>query len=358
MKSRREKRRLWRFALIGMRDFASKSQLNLGRETPKEGQMRVFSGAFVVAAFVAIQTVTSFALTIPEIVARSKPAVIDIIAPRQGGSGAQGTGFFISADGWAVTNHHVVRGAYVVGAKTATGKTYISQRILFPRDDTDVAFVKFAVTGVPYLEPGNVNQLAQGERIIVIGNPGGGAEGSASEGIISAFLDGRDKIQITAPISPGSSGSPVLNEDGKVIGIVKATSAREWTQNLNFAVSMKAIENALKGGLASSEPSSHSLPEIPSEPQPPSHGSPPSAGLGPPVTTLADIVRGTIINDDDPYIVRAENGTLYKVELSSGDSDWSEGDHVVLSNTYGLGKMISQDYEKAADVDVDEIEND
>jgi hypothetical protein len=52
--------------------------------------------------------------------------------------------------------------------------------------------------------------------------------------------------------------------------------------------------------------------------QPPSsHESIPSGGLGPLVTTLADIVRGTIINDDDPYIVRAENGTLYKVELSS-----------------------------------------
>ena len=184
--------------------------------------MRVFSGAFVVAAFVAIQTVTSFALTIPEIVARSKPAVIDIIAPRQDGSGAQGTGFFIRPDGWAVTNHHVVEDASVVRAKTSTGETFSSQRILFPRDDTDVAYVKFAVSGVPYLKSTNIDHLAEGERVLVIGNPNG-LEGSVSDGIISAFRKGGDLIQITAPISPGSSGSPVLNEDGKVIGIATAT---------------------------------------------------------------------------------------------------------------------------------------
>lgn len=73
---------------------------------------------------------------------------------------------------------------------------------------------------------------------------------------------------------------------------------------------------------------------------------------------LADIVRGTAVSDDDPYVVRATDGTLYKVEWYSGDVYWFEGDRVVLTTSYGLGKMISQDYEKAADVDVDEIEGD
>jgi serine protease Do len=70
----------------------------------------------------------------------------------------------------------------------------------------------------------------------VIGNPEG-LEGTVSDGIISAFRDNRSMIQITAPISPGSSGSPVLDEAGNVVGIV--TQVFKEGQNLNFAISCK-----------------------------------------------------------------------------------------------------------------------
>jgi S1-C subfamily serine protease len=76
----------------------------------------------------------------------------------------------------------------------------------------------------------------------VIGNPEG-LEGTVSDGIISAFRAGRTMIQITAPVSPGSSGSPVLDESGNVIGI--ATQVLKEGQNLNFAISAETIRDAI-----------------------------------------------------------------------------------------------------------------
>ena len=75
-----------------------------------------------------------------------------------------------------------------------------------------------------------------------------------------------------------------------------------------------------------------------------------------PVT--ADVVRGILINDDDPYIVRATDGTPYKAEWYYGDITWFESDRVILTTDNGRGKMISIGFgqEKSADVFVEEID--
>jgi hypothetical protein len=83
---------------------------------------------------------------------------------------------------------------------------------------------------------------SKGNTVLVIGNPEG-LEGTVSEGIISAFRDNRSMIQITAPISSGSSGSPVLDESGQVLGI--ATLIFKGGQNLNFAISSESIRDAI-----------------------------------------------------------------------------------------------------------------
>jgi hypothetical protein len=140
--------------------------------------------------------------------------------------------------------------------------------------------VKFAVNGAPHLKLGSVNELTEGQKVIVIGNPAGIWEWSVSDGIISALRADRDLIQITAPISHGSSGSPVLNEEGNVIGIASATYQG---QNPNFAISTKAIQNAWRGGLASQPAPSRPSLEIPSRPPSPQE-SVPSGAIGPPVT--------------------------------------------------------------------------
>jgi hypothetical protein len=71
----------------------------------------------------------------------------------------------------------------------------------------------------------------------------------------------------------------------------------------------------------------------------------------------ADVVRGVLLNDDDPYIVKATDGTIYKAEWYSGDSTWSEGDRVILTNDNGRGQMVSpDDDDKLTEVMVEEVD--
>lgn len=94
--------------------------------------------------------------------------------------------------------------------------------------------MKFQASNVDYLKIGSSTAAVEAETVLVIGNPEG-LQGTVSNGIISAFRENRSYIQITAPVSPGSSGSPVLDETGQVIGM--ATLIYKEGQNLNFAIS-------------------------------------------------------------------------------------------------------------------------
>ena len=148
-----------------------------------------------------------------------------------------GSGFFIDNKGSVITNHHVIEGAYSATVKTSAGKEYKVTGII--AKDTEVDIVKLAVN----IADANIAFLklskqvpSEGEDIVVVGNPLG-FEFSASTGIVSAVRNipaFGNIIQITAPISPGSSGSPIVNSKGEVIGI--ATLIATKGQNLNFAI--------------------------------------------------------------------------------------------------------------------------
>jgi hypothetical protein len=106
----------------------------------------------------------------------------------------------------------------------------------------DLAVLKFAFDGAPYLKLGQSADAVEGQKVLVIGSPEG-LQGTVSDGIISAFRENRSMIQITAPISPGSSGSPVMNESGEVIGV--ATMITKEGQNLGFAIAVEQVQRAL-----------------------------------------------------------------------------------------------------------------
>jgi hypothetical protein len=211
--------------------------------------------SFLVVAFLVRSNVPSWADSIPEIVAKSKPAIVEIVAMDASGSPIRsGTGFFVSPDGLVVTNFHVVAGAASLTATSTNGTIFLFQRLVAHPTGVDLAILQFQATGVPFLSLGESTQKVEGEKVIVIGNPTR-LTGTVSDGIISAFREDHSYIQITAPLSPGSSGSPVLDEGGKVIGV--ATLAREEGQNLNFAISVEQVSAALSSStaqLASSHP--------------------------------------------------------------------------------------------------------
>jgi len=160
---------------------------------------------------------------------------------------SQGTGFFINKQGHMITNYHIFKGAYTAEIKVFNGKTYVVRTVVSSNKKMDliklsVDIPKQIVQWIEITE--DVPSIA--ERIVVIGSPMG-LEQTVSEGIVSAIRDlpnFGNYYQISAPISPGSSGSPVINMEGKVIGI--ATFQIVDGQNLNFALPSKYIKDTDK----------------------------------------------------------------------------------------------------------------
>lgn len=187
----------------------------------------------------------------PELVRRVKPSVVAVVTfNAKGKQLAQGSGFFLE-NGRVITNRHVLEGAYRAEIHlTENNKVFPVKGVLGVDGAGDIALLQAEV-------PANVAApltIAQeppqeGETVLVIGNPLG-LEGSVSNGIVSAVRDvpgfGRI-IQITAPISPGSSGSPVVNRAGAVIGV--ATLQLTEGQSLNFAVPSERVLRLTAGAL-------------------------------------------------------------------------------------------------------------
>jgi tetratricopeptide (TPR) repeat protein len=154
-----------------------------------------------------------------------------------------GSGFFISESGVLVTNHHVLDGAYSASIKTVDGSQYPVSAVLAKNRLVDLIKVRVDIAG-SRVKPVDLakEQPDVADRIFVVGSPMG-LERTVSEGIISAVREnpaGGKVFQLTAPISRGSSGGPVLNLDGKAVGVVTFQVARG--QNLNFAVSVDALD--------------------------------------------------------------------------------------------------------------------
>ncbi len=181
-------------------------------------------------------------VAITQLVKRVKPSVVAIMTyDKNGEKQSQGSGFFIAANR-IITNKHVIEDAYKAEIKTYDGSTYQVSGILGTDDDGDLAILEINLPKNKKFIPLSISPTKpeEGERILVIGNPLG-LEGTISDGLVSSIrkFDSVTAIQITAPISPGSSGSPVVNLKGQVVGI--ATSQLAKGQNLNFAMASERI---------------------------------------------------------------------------------------------------------------------
>jgi S1-C subfamily serine protease len=153
-----------------------------------------------------------------------------------------GTGFFISSGGRIATNYHVIDDAQSIVARTYDGKRIRVEAVVATDEGNDLAILRAEPGAYVPLPLGESSSVESGERVVVLGNPLG-LDFTLSEGIVSAVRAAgelKDRgldvphVQISAPISFGSSGSPVLNLSGQVIGIV--ASGYIDSQNLNFAV--------------------------------------------------------------------------------------------------------------------------
>jgi tetratricopeptide (TPR) repeat protein len=171
----------------------------------------------------------------------NSPAVVVVASiDREGKPMGIGSGFIVREDGVIVTNYHVVNMASDIKIKIGY-KVRDVEGLLYVDPENDIAIIKVEGKDYPKVRIGDANKAQVGEKVYVIGSPQG-LENTISEGILSGIreIDRERKIlQMTAAISPGSSGGPVFNSRGEVIGI--ATFLIAETQNLNFAMPVNLI---------------------------------------------------------------------------------------------------------------------
>ena len=187
---------------------------------------------------------------LPELVKRIKPSAVAIETfDSHGNTISRGSGFFIASDR-IITNRHVIDRSSRVEIHLVDGKKFPVKGVLAIDGEGDLALLQVDVPKEIAIPLPVVKAVPQeGEFVVVVGNPFG-LEGSVSNGIVSAVreIPGYGKIiQITAPISPGSSGSPVVNMMGQVIGVATLQAAEG--QSLNFAVPADRIAQLRIGDL-------------------------------------------------------------------------------------------------------------
>jgi tetratricopeptide (TPR) repeat protein len=212
--------------------------------------MKPFRLLFII--FLAVLPTVNAQDVLPELVRRIKPSAVAIETfDARGEKLSRGSGFFIGVDR-VVTNRHVIDNAYRAEVHSYNGSVYPVKGVIAVDAEGDLALLKVEAPA-QQVRPLLLDRTSpqEGESVVVIGNPFG-LEGSVTNGIVSAVRDiptfGRI-IQITAPISPGSSGSPVVNMQGQVIGV--ATLQITGGQSVNFAIPSERISQLQSGALLS-----------------------------------------------------------------------------------------------------------
>ena len=195
-------------------------------------------------------------LTITERAEKVLPSTVGIVSYIQnqqsifGGEQSQGSGIIISADGYIVTNEHVISGATSIKVVLQDDSEY-NATLVGSDERTDLAVLKIDATGLTPAEFGNSDQMQIGEQVIAIGNPGGlELAGTVTVGYVSAVnrsittTNGNtvNCIQTDAAINPGNSGGALVNTYGQVIGINSQKIAATDYEGIGFAISINEAQ--------------------------------------------------------------------------------------------------------------------
>ena len=171
--------------------------------------------------------------------------VVITFSDRNGARGGLGAGFVVDADGLIATNLHVIGESRPITVKLSDGRTFPVQEIYASDRHLDLAVLKIDVTGLPPLELGDSEKVEQGQPMIALGNPQG-LDYSVVSGILSSRrkIEDREMLQVAMPIEPGNSGGPLLDRQGRVVGIITLKSL--VTENLGFAVPIDQLKPLLE----------------------------------------------------------------------------------------------------------------
>ena len=214
----------------------------------------------------------------------ASPSVVLIEVYDDGKVSGSGSGFIVSADGAILTNYHVIAHTKHATVRLANGDAYDDVSVLDIDKRKDIALIEIKAVDLPPLKLGHSSTVQVGDTLYALGNLLGIFQNTLSEGILSAIRqgDGYKYFQLSTPISHGSSGSPVFDTQGQVVGIIEALL--EEGQNLNFAIPIDYAAGML-GSLAPRSLESIYEPPEPGQPSA-SVGAAPGAAAAQPTEAL------------------------------------------------------------------------
>lgn len=188
-------------------------------------------------------------LSAEDLFRRASPAVARVIVrDRNFTQTGMGSGFFVTADGVLVTNYHVVENAEIAHVMLQTEAILFVEGVLATDKASDLAVLKVKGKGLPHLHLASPTEMpAVGARVYALGNPEG-LTNTLSEGLVSGIREmqpGTPVLQTNAAISPGSSGGPLMDTRGRVVGVATMTLGGPHAQNLNIAVAATKVHQAL-----------------------------------------------------------------------------------------------------------------
>ena len=202
----------------------------------------------------ALSPAQVYAMNVNSVVAISNQGITTNIFGQSSETASSGTGFIISADGYIISNYHVVAGATTLSVITADGVEYNASLVGFD-EANDISVLKIEATDLPYVALGSSDALVTGDQVAAIGNPLGELTSTLTVGYISAKdriinTDGTvlNMLQTDAAINSGNSGGPLFNMRGEVIGITTSkytgTSASGATiEGIGFAIPIDDVKD-------------------------------------------------------------------------------------------------------------------
>jgi len=188
-------------------------------------------------------------MPVDAIAKQSDPAIV-----RVEGNIAQGTGFFVTDTGVIATNRHVVEGQLNLVVITH-GSHRLPAKVVYVDSDVDLALLKVDGANFPHLTLAGRDAVERGESVVAIGDPGGGMPDTITHGIVSGVGASREAgsgtwIQTDASINPGNSGGPLLDGQGRVVGLnavgIVQTAGGERVVGINYALSAQNLIDILR----------------------------------------------------------------------------------------------------------------
>lgn len=183
--------------------------------------------------------------TTADLAEKVRDSIVVITAEgRDGRREGLGTGFVVGEDGLIATNFHVIGQGRAVSVETADGKEYEPVSVHASDRKSDLAVLRVKAKGLKPIPLGDSAKLREGQAVVAVGHPQR-LRFSVVAGVVSGRreIEGQPMIQLAIPIEPGNSGGPVIDRDGKVVGIV--TSKSLVTRNLGFAVESNSLTRLL-----------------------------------------------------------------------------------------------------------------